>query len=967
MLKLKQIGYFFGIVGAISVLTTVPARAEMEQILARVDTVARDMQPIANSTKVGLFKADQVIAPRNTRVKNQVPITEIPQISDIPRPHTSVKDLLGKAEGRRQKAEGNSDSCSLPVTAGNKGLRSPLNGSSVARVQTGSESPSERNLQQSSLCLLPSLLTQETQQNQVTQVTGVRLNRTKSGLEIILEVRTSDKLQTKIKIEGNNFVADIPNAQVRLTSGNSFRQDNPVSGITVVTVSNHDTNSIQVTVKGKAGAPTVNLFDSNEGLIFGVTTVASSTQQQQPQTSRTQEPINKTPQTQPSDRTNEPIELVVTGERESRYSVPSASTATKIEVPLSSIPQSIQVIPSQLIEDRQAVRLSEVGENVSGVLPRPGYGGLSSVGFYIRGFNQRTENFRNGFRDYGFLSPREVANVERVEFLKGPGSVLYGGGTFGVGGVVNTVTKKPLDQPYYEANLTIGNYDFYRPTIDLTGPLVSDRSLSYRLNLAYENAGSFRDFNSNENVFVAPALSWQIDSRTKLSTEFEHQHDQFVSDFGFPFERESLRLPRNRFLGVPGFNNADVEANSFTYNFEHKFNDNWRFRQGFNAILANGDIHAIYFNSLQDDRQTLERSASKSHEEQENYSLQNEIFGKFNTGALHHNVLVGVELARYRYSYDFLTASVDPINIFNPKYDALIGNFTPDSAQKYGSDNLGIYLQDLIDLLPNLKLLAGGRLDLNDSSYDDLRTNRTLNEQSNSHFSPRVGIVYQPTDSTSVYFSWSNSFNPQFTGRSRTDQQFKPETGEQFEVGVKQQFLNNRLSGTLAFYQLTRQNVLTPDPVDRMFSIQTGEQRSRGIELDIAGQVLPGWNIIATYAYTDAVITKDNVIPVGDRLDNAPQHSASLWTTYEIQKGNLHGLGFGAGLYYVGERQAELPNAFKLPNYVRTDVAVFYRRDNYKVALNIKNLFGVNYYQVGGDGLLPGAPLIVLGTVSFQF
>ncbi len=892
MLKLKQIGYFLGILGSFSVLTTLPARAEEEQFY----TLERNIQLSTDES----LKADKLTAPKGKRAKTQVPMTEIPQISEIPRPHTSVKDLLAQSQ----------------------------------------------------------------QQNEVTQVTGVRLNQTKNGLEVILETRTSNKLQTKITREGNNFVVDIPKAQVRLSSGNSFRQDNPVSGITVVTVTNQDPKSIRVTVTGKAGIPKIQLFDSNEGLVLGITTAVASTQeQQQPQT----QPSGVSPQAKPSTEGNEPIEIVVTGERESRYSVPSASTATKIEVPLSNIPQSIQVIPSQVIEDRQAVRLSEVGENVSGVLPRPGYGGLSSVGFYIRGFNQRTENFRNGFRDYGFLSPREVANVERVEFLKGPGSVLYGGGTFGVGGVVNTVTKKPLDEPYYATNLTIGNYDFYRPTIDLTGPLVSDRSLSYRLNLAYENAGSFRDFNSNENVFVAPALTWKIDSRTTLSTEFEHQHDQFVSDFGFPFERESLRLPRNRFLGVPGFNNANVDENSFTYNFEHKFNDNWRVRQGFNAILASGDIHAIYLNSLQDDRQTLERSASKSHEEQENYSLQNEIFGKFNTGALHHNVLVGVELARYRYSYDFLNASVDPINIFNPKYNAVIGNFTPGSAQKYGSDNLGIYLQDLIDLLPNLKLLAGGRLDLNDSSYDNLRTDQTLNKQSNSHFSPRVGLVYQPSDSTSLYFSWSNSFNPQFTGKSRTDQQFKPETGEQFEVGVKQQFLNNRLSGTLAFYQLTRQNVLTPDPVDRMFSIQTGEQRSRGIELDIAGQVLPGWNIIATYAYTDALVTKDNVIPVGNQLDNAPQHSASLWTTYEIQKGTLHGLGFGAGLYYVGQRQAELPNTFKLPNYVRTDVAVFYRRDKYKIALNIKNLFSVKYDQVGGDGLLPGAPLIVLGTVSFQF
>lgn len=882
-MKQQKLSTGMWLFGTVSVLMVSPVRAD-----------------VIKQTAVQLKAVQQQEA-----INRKELITDIPQLSDIQRPYTSVKDWLA----------------------------------------------------------------QETQQNQVIQVTGVRLSPTANGLEVILETSASDKLQTTIKSEGNTFSAVISNAQLRLSSGNTYRSDNPVNGITSVTVTNQDANSILVTVTGEAGLPKVELFDSDSGLIFAFTSGASSTQQQgQPQKPQTDKPSSGTPPTKPSASGEQPIELLVTGEEEGSYNPPSASTATKIEVPLRDIPQSIQVVPRQVIKDRQVVRLSEVGENVSGVLPRPGYGGLSSVVFNIRGFNQTSENFRNGFRDFGFLSPREVANVERVEFLKGPSSVLYGGGVLGVGGVINTVTEKPLNDPLYEANLTIGNYDLYRPTIDLTGPLVGDRSLLYRLNVAYENADSFRDFNENEKIFIAPALTWQIGPRTKLTTEFEYQRDQFVSDFGFPFEREALKLPISRFLGVPGFNDADIEGKSITYNFEHSFSDNWRFRQGFNAILASGDIQAIYFDSLGNDRQTLERSASRSREEQENYSLQNEIFGKFNTGPISHNFLVGLELARYRFSFNFFDASVSPINIFNPRYDASVGNFEPGSYRKYGSDNLGIYFQDLIEILPNLKLLGGGRFDLNDSSDVNLRNNQTVNEQSNSHFSPRVGLVYQPSETTSLYLSWSNSFNPVFRSRSRTEEQFKPETAEQFEVGVKQEFFNNQLSANLAFYQLTRQNVSVPDPENRRFSIQTGEQRSRGIELDIAGQLLPGWKIIATYAYTDAFVTEDTRPNfVGDRLSNAPQHSASLWTTYEIQTGNLQGLGFGWGLVYVGDRQAELPNSFKLPSYVRTDAAVFYRRNNFTAAVNIKNLFDVKYLSVGGDGLLPGAPLTVLGTVSLQF
>ena len=186
-------------------------------------------------------------------------------------------------------------------------------------------------------------------------------------------------------------------------------------------------------------------------------------------------------------------------------------------------------------------------------------------------------------------------------------------------------------------------------------------------------------------------------------------------------------------------------------------------------------------------------------------------------------------------------------------------------------------------------------------------------------------------------------------------------------MGVKQNFLDNKLSATLAFFQITKQNVLTPDPVDDLFQIQTGEQRSRGIELDIAGEILPGWKVIANYAYIDGKVTKDNLIPVGDRLFGVPEHSAGLWTTYELQSGSLQGLGFGAGLYFVGEQEVDLPNTFKLPSYLRADASIFYRRQNYRFAVNFKNISNVKYYEVDGYSIDPAPPFTVLGTVSVDF
>ncbi|WP_143845476.1 TonB-dependent siderophore receptor [Nostoc sp. T09] len=800
----------------------------------------------------------------------------------------------------------------------------------------------------------------------VAEVTGVQLNSTNNGLEIILATPDGEKLQVLPKSEGNTYIVDITSAQLRLPSGNTFRQEKPIAGVSEVSVTNSDANTIRVAVTGVDSIPKIELFDSDQGLIFGVASVASSTQADaQPQT-----PTEPTQPEQPT-TSDEPIELTVTGERDG-YRVQESSTATKIDAPLRDIPASVQVIPKEVIEDRQVVRLNELANNVSGVQQQSGYGGVSSQGYFIRGFGTGFDSLRNGFKDFGFLSPRDVANIERVEFLKGPASVLYGSSS-NPGGVVNTITKRPLADPFYRVGMAIGSYDFYRPTIDLTGPLTDDKSVLYRLNVAYENSGSFRDFVENESFFISPVVSVNIGPRTNMTFEYEYQKFDYTFERGFPPGREFFDLPISRFLGEPGLNDADFKTNSFTFKLEHEFNNDWKLRQGFNVISTNGSTlsapPANYSEPfLLEDGRTLPRTAERSDEEQENISLQTEISGKFNTGSIRHNILFGVELANYRFAYEFFTAPIAGIDIFNPVYGAQPGTFEPFFAGEYGGRNIALYFQNLVELTPNLKLLAGGRFDWVDSFNRDPVTNTSLNDVSDSNFSPRVGIVYQPTSSTSLYASWTNYFNPQIFGRSRTGEAFKPETGEQFEVGIKQEFFNNRLSATLAYFDISKNNVLTTDPEDFNFSVQTGEQKSRGVELDITGEILPGWKIIATYAYTDAFVSEDNnEALVNNRLQSVPYNSASLWTTYEFQQGNLQGLGLGLGLVYVDEREATLPNTIKIPSYVRTDASIFYRQNNWRAAVNIKNLFDTKYFESQSFFVTPGAPLTILGTVSFEF
>ncbi|MBW4555523.1 MAG: TonB-dependent receptor plug domain-containing protein [Trichormus sp. ATA11-4-KO1] len=331
------------------------------------------------------------------------------------------------------------------------------------------------------------MLVQSPVPSEMIQVIGVEANPTENGVEVILQTTQGEQLQITNRSEESNFIADIPNAQLRLPSGDAFTfsSQNPLNGISEITVTNLDANTIRVTVAGETGLPTVELFDSNEGLIFALTPATTATQ------SEPEQPTSETP----SAEADEPIELVVTGEQDG-YRVPDASVGTRTDTPLRDIPQSIQVIPQEVLRDQNVTRLEEALKNVPGVT-RISPSTLRSSTFNIRGFaaSGPSGNYlRNGLRDILGQESLELSNIERVEVLKGPASVLYGTGT--PGGTINLVTKEPLHDPSYTINATIGNYDFYRGAIDLSGPLNDSRTVLYRLNASYQdrNENSCKSF-----------------------------------------------------------------------------------------------------------------------------------------------------------------------------------------------------------------------------------------------------------------------------------------------------------------------------------------------------------------------------------------------------------------------------------------------------------------------------------------
>ena len=819
----------------------------------------------------------------------------------------------------------------------------------LAITQPGAIQPWQRN---SLATMVDEWLTQMTQV-EIVEITSIRVDETDEGITLWLE--TIGRLPAPAtSIAGNAAIADIPNATLQLPDGDEFFASEPAEGIALINVTNLPNNRVRIAITGTDAPPEVNIRTRVSGIIVSATPGFSTAQA-------------------PED---DSIQITVIGEQDG-YLVPEAGAATRTDTPLRDIPQSIQVIPRQVIEDQQAIRIEEVLENAAGVTFLGNVDG-QGINFAIRGFDNAPV-LRDDFRLLGFAggaAAPEVANLERVEVLRGPASVLYG--QVEPGGLINLVSKRPLPEPYYNFQLQGGNRGFVSPRIDLSGPLTADGRVLYRLNALYRREDSFRDLDDPFNrSFIAPTLTWLIGDRTNLTINLEYINDDDPADFGTVLSGDGdTIIPRDRVIGNPD-DTIEKDYLSVGYTLEHRFSENWQLRNQFSYISDDFDYNVVALPFAFDESTgTLFRAFTDRFNEDDFYSLFTNLQGRFNTGPVEHTLLFGVDLARTdssgvtRFSTtapEFLT----PLDIFNPDYAAVSAPLDGDNIPiAFGSetrtDRLGLYLQDQIDILDNLILVAGLRYDIVDQDTTNVLTNLETN-QSDDAVSPRIGIVYQPIEPVSLYANYAQSFNPN-VGADAGGQSFEPEEGEGFEVGVRAELIENRLATTLAYFDITKRNVLTADPIVPFASVATGEQRSRGVDFGLTGEILSGWNIIASYAYIDAEVTEDNTDIVGNRLTGIPEHSVSLWTTYELQSGALQGLGFGLGFNFVGERQVDLANSFDVDSYFIVNAAAFYRRDNWRVGLNIDNLFDTNYIaSVNGfsfRAVYPGNPLTVRASVS---
>ncbi len=652
----------------------------------------------------------------------------------------------------------------------------------------------------------------------------------------------------------------------------------------------------------------------------------------------------------------------VTVSAEPPSTVPQVSTsATKTETPLRDIPQSVRVITRELIEEKGALRSKDVLQQASGVFLQQGEGARDD--FNIRGFTALRDVYKDGVRDDLVQQFRDLANIERIEVIKGPSSALFGRGSSG--GLINYVTKKPVAESRYAVEQKIGRYDLLRTELDLGGPLAGEEWV-YRFDGAYEQTNSFRDFVSSERFFAAPSVAWRPSEDIDLRLQLSYLEDDRTPDRGIPgIGSRPAKVKRRTFYGE-AFDFQDTQVYDAGLYAEWRLSERWTFRNAFRAAYT--DVTQLGTRNLSvTNGRTLRRGFVEFSIPQENYFNQTDLIYKTSLGPTEHTLLLGTEFGYQKRDFLNKIAAAPSIDIFDPAHSARAPVFTarPTIDASFSAFTFGGYAQDQIAFGEHWKALIGLRYDHFDQAQDDHRTGTRLSRV-DDELSPRGGLVFQPAEWASFYGHISQSFQPAgdsllFPDKVRT---LEPESSTLYEVGAKAD-LAERLSATLALFEIEKDNIATNEPGNTGFKIQVGEQRHRGVELDLTAELLPRWKLYGSYAFIDAEITKSRTFAVGNRPANVPEHSGSLWSSYEF--GN--GFGFGGGLVMVGDRFAFDDDQVVLPGYVRADASVFYRQKHFEVALNLNNLLDKAYFESASSNtqISPGAPFTALATLKALF
>lgn len=665
-------------------------------------------------------------------------------------------------------------------------------------------------------------------------------------------------------------------------------------------------------------------------------------------------------------------DVIVTGRRHPAYKANTAAAGTKIDAAIRDIPQSIQVLDRELLDDLAITRAADLIKNVSGVY-REGVG--TDDRFVFRGFTT-SEFLRDGFPDRN-RSFRDTAATERIEVLKGPASVLYG--RLEPGGTLNYVSKRPQFEPDSSVDIKADSEGLWRSTVDVD-TVTAGGELGVRVNGAYEHGENFRDFSFSDRHFGAAVMAWRPREGTSVSVEVEAMNDRRRLDPGLPqFGKWPAPVPVSRTTNEPD-DEIFTQTRLIGYTVEHQLTAAWQLRHALRAgefrtqqnearaARSTTLIDGVPRNVLQETGDprwdgVVGRQASVSDSEQEQLNVQAEAIGDIEIFSMRHQLLFGLDVDHFTKTQDSQRGAIveaNGINLYQPVY----GNFepvglAPESLSDSEIRTNAFYAQDLIELAAQWKLLVGARFDDSRSQTDDLRRGTSASVE-DDQLSPRAGIVWQPSDSLSLYTSYSEAFVP-VIGQTFEGELFEPTLGKQVESGVKSEWLDGRLGATVAVFRIVKDNVSVSDPENTGFSIQTGQTTSDGVEFDLTGSPILGLRMVGNVSFADVRITKDTTAAnIGRRPRNVPTRGGGLSVSYDLQGERWRGFGGRLGMHYVGERFGENSVSrppFFLPSYTRWDAGFWYKAARWRLALNLENLFDKKYYVAVNNNLIyPGAP-----------
>jgi iron complex outermembrane receptor protein len=667
--------------------------------------------------------------------------------------------------------------------------------------------------------------------------------------------------------------------------------------------------------------------------------------------------------------------IVVTGQRQ-QY---------RGDVPLKDLPQSVQVLDSELLANLNVVRLDAALDLASGVSRQNNFGGLWDS-YAIRGF-AGDENFPSGFLVNGFNGgrgyggPRDASNIDHIEVLKGPTSALFGRGE--PGGAVNIITKKAnFGDSKGGISFSGGSWNNYRGEADYN--IVANDAVALRINGAYEEGDTFRDYMHFSKFTFSPSILVKMSDNMSIAYEGEYVKQKVPFDRGVVAVGGKLGLiPATRFLGEPGDGPTEVEVKGHQAQLQYDISKDWALLLGFGQrttsfVGFSSDAELALGRQILDNdginlaRQRRYRDYGTTHA-----VVRAELSGKLYTGSLKHHILMGADWEKFNIDLNQLrfrpgnyvagspiTASSNAVNIFAPVY----GNRPVPTGvvqnQLEVQKSWGVYAQDQIDLTDQFKLRFGGRYDKFQQRITFRATN-TRGGQDQEKFSPTVGLVFEASDALTFYASWGKGFRPN-SGVDAFNSPFAPETSQSYELGAKYSLLDGAVNGSLAVYSMKKDNILTSDPINAGFSLAVGEAKSQGFEFDLNAKLPGDFNIYLAYAYTDAEVAKDVLDPnfaqqirKGDPLINVPKHAGNIIVMKEFALGEESKFSLGAGLNFASKRLGETATKFFLPGYKLVKLMASYEpTQNLRISADVSNVFNETYYASSYAQLwiAPGTP-----------